>query len=164
MEESSNKISVQNLIRLKHALNESIKYGGYNAKEIRELEEFKEEQHISLLAELANIKKVWWTIPEWVLIAFSLVSAGFLFYFETLSYRVYSLIALIYGVTQVAYRQGVYSGFGRGYREGYVKGIHRVLGISPEEAKEIHKAGIEMEMDEKLVKKFDEQQDNSKSH
>ena len=59
MSEDPDKITVQDAVRLKHEVNKSIKYGGYNAREIREFERLNEEQRARLSAELANIKKVW---------------------------------------------------------------------------------------------------------
>ena len=54
---------------------------------------------------------------------------------------------------------GVYYGFTRGYQEGQEQGVHRVLGISPEEAHDIGERATEMEMDDGLIKKLDERKD-----
>ena len=85
-----------------------------------------------------------------------LVACGSLFYFRSGTAHLFSVIALIYCATQVAYRQGVYSGFARGFREGHENGVHRLLGISDEDASEIDERATEMEMDDTLIKKFDE--------
>jgi len=156
MSEDFNKISVQDAVRLKHELNKSIKYGGYNARDIEELGRLNEEQRARLGAELANIRKVWWVFPDWVMVVGLGVTVGSFFYFESLSARIFSALALIYCATQIAYRRGVYYGFARGYQEGQEQGVHRVLGISPEEAHEIGERAIEMEMDDGLIKKLDE--------
>ena len=158
-EGDSSKISVQDLIRLKHELNKSITHAGYNAKEIRELERLNEAQHTTFREELANIKEVWWVFPDWAMVLGFLVAVGSLFYFESLSARLFCALALIYCATQVAYRLGVYYGFGRGFQQGQAEGVRRVLGISANDASEIHDRAIEMEMDERLIGKLDERKD-----
>jgi hypothetical protein len=159
MSEDPDKISVQDAIRLKHEVNKSIKYGGYNAREIRELEHLNDEQRARLGAELTNIKKVWWFFPDWVMVAGFIAAFGSFFYFDGLTARIVSALAAIYCATQVAYRLGVYYGFARGYQEGQEQGVHRVLGISQDEAQDIHERATEMEMDDKLIKKLDERKD-----
>ena len=161
MSEDPNKISVQDAVRLKHELNKSIKYSGYNAGEIKELGRLNEEQRTRLGAELANIKKVWWVFPDWVLMVGFIVAIGSLFYFDSLSARILSALASIYCATQVAYRLGVYYGFARGYQEGQEQGVHRVLGISPGEVNEIDEKATEMEMDDRLIKRLDERKDEA---
>ncbi|MDP1545347.1 MAG: hypothetical protein Q8L87_04935 [Anaerolineales bacterium] len=156
MSEHPEKITVQDAVRLKHEINESIKYGGYNAREIEELGRLSEEQRTRLGAELANIKKVWWFLPDWVMVIGSIAAISSLFYFDSLTARVVSAFAAICCATQVTYRLGVYFGFARGYQEGQEQGVHRVLGISPDEAQDIDERATEMEMDEGLIKKFNE--------
>jgi hypothetical protein len=159
MTEDSDRITVQDAVRLKHEINKSIKYGGYNAREIRELERLNDQQRSRLSAELANIKKVWWFFSDWVMVVGAMAAFGSLFYFDGLTARIFCALVAIYCATQVAYRLGVYYGFARGYQEGQEQGVHRVLGISPDEAQDIHERATEMEMDERLVKKLDERQD-----
>jgi hypothetical protein len=159
MSEDPDKITVQDAVRLKHEVNRSIKYGGYNAREIRELERLNEEQRAKLGAELANIKKVWWFFPDWVMAIGSIAAFGSLFYFDGLTARIVFALAAIYCATQVAYRLGVHYGFARGYQEGQEQGVHRVIGISEDEAQDIHERAVEMEMDESLIQKLDERKD-----
>ncbi|MEO8142860.1 MAG: hypothetical protein ABI654_01485 [Betaproteobacteria bacterium] len=160
MNEDSDKITVQDAVRLNHEVNKSIKYGSYNATEIRELERLNEQQRAKLGSELANIKKVWWVFPDWVMVVAAIAATGSLFYFDSLSARIFSALASIYCATQVAYRLGVYYGFARGYQEGQEQGVHRALGISPDEAHEIGEKATEMEMDDRLIKKLDERKDH----
>ena len=159
MSEDPDKITLQDAVRLKHELNKSIKYAGYNAGEIRELERLNEEQRARLGVELANIKKVWWFFPDWVLVVGSVAAFGSLFHFDSLPVRIVSALAAIFCTTQVAYRLGVYYGFARGYQEGQEQGVHRILGISPDEAQDVDERATEMEMDERLVKNLDERKD-----
>ena len=155
MSEDADKINIHDAVRLKHELNKSIKYGGYNAREIEALGRLNEEQHTSLSAELANIKKVWWIFPDWIMVVGSIAAFGSLFYFDSYLARIVSALAAIYCASQVAYRLGVDYGFAHGYQEGQEQGVHRILGISPDEAQDIHERAIEMEMDEMLVKSLD---------
>lgn len=159
MSKEPDKITVEDAVRLKHEVNKAINYGGYDVREIRELERLNDEQRASLGAELSNIKKVWWFFPDWVMVIGSIAAIGSLFYFDGITARVVSVLVAIYGATQVAYRLGVYSGFARGYQEGHEQGVHRVLGISPDEAQDIDERATEMEMDERLIRKLDERKD-----
>jgi hypothetical protein len=151
MGEDSTKISVRDLIRLKHEVNKSIQYGGYNAREIQELGRLNEEQRTNLGAELANITKVWWIFPTWAMAVGFLAAVGSFLYFDGLWGRVLSALVTIYCAMQVAYRLGVGYGFTCGYQEGHEQGVHRVLGISPVEAHDIDERATEMEMDDRLL-------------
>jgi len=159
MSEDPDKITVQDAVRLKHEVNKSIKYSSYNAKEVRELGRLNEEQRVRLGTELTNIRKVWWLFPDWVMVVGSIAASSSLFYFDGVAARIASALAAIYCTTQVAYRLGVYYGFARGYQEGQEQGVHRILGISPDEAQDIHERATEMKMDEGLIKKLDERKD-----
>jgi hypothetical protein len=152
MNENSSKISVQDAVNLKHELNKSIKYAGYNAIEIRELGRLNEEQQRRLDTELSNIRKVWWLFPDWAMFTGFLVTLGLLFYFESFLARILFVLASIYCATQIAYRLGVYYGFTRGYQEGQEQGVHRVLGISHEQAHKIGERATDMEIDGGLIK------------
>jgi len=158
-EDDSSKISVQDAIRLKHDLNKSIKYSGYNAKEIKELERLSEEQRAKLNENLSHIRKAWWVFPDWVMAIGFLVAGFSMFYFESVFARLICLLAMIFCATQVAYRMGVYYGFVRGFQEGHEEGVHRVLGISLDEASEIGERATEMEMDDRLIRKLDQGKD-----
>lgn len=154
-EGDSSKISVQDAIRLKHDLNNSIKYGGYNAKEIKELERLSEEQRAKLNENLSHIKNNWWLFPDWVMAIGFLVAGCLLFYFQSVFARLFCLIAMTYCATQVAYRLGVYFGFSEGFQEGHEEGVDRVLGISPDDSFEISERATEMEMDDMLIRGLD---------
>jgi hypothetical protein len=135
-EEDSDRISVQDAIRRKQDLNKSIN-GGYNAREIEELERLGEEQLATFRKIFSHYKYRLWLLPDWVM-AIGFAIAGFsLFYFESLSVRLFCLLAMTYCVTQIAYRLGAYFGFERGFEEGHREGVHRVLGISGADASEI---------------------------
>jgi len=86
----------------------------------------------------------------------SIAAIGSSFYLDGLTSRVASALAAIHCATHGAYRLGVYYGFARDYQEGPEQGVHRVLGISPDEAQDIHERAIEMKTDEGLIGKLDE--------
>jgi hypothetical protein len=155
-ERDSSEISVQDAIRLKHDLNNSIKYGGYNANEIKELERLSEKQRAKLNENISHIKRIWWAFPDWVLAIGFLVAGFSLLYFQSFIARIFCLLAMLYCATQVAYRLGVYFGFAEGFQEGHEEGVHRVLGISPDDSFEISEKATEMEMDEMLIRKLDQ--------
>ena len=159
MGEDSEKMSVQDAVRLKHEVNKAIEYGGHNAREVKELGRLNEEQRARLGAELTNIRKVWWVFPDWLMVAGFFVSVGSFVYFESFSARILSSLVSTYCATQVAYRLGVYYGFARGYQDGHERGVHRVLKLSPEEERDIDERAIEMEMEERLIKTLDERKD-----
>lgn len=92
-----------------------------------------------------------------------LVAGYSLFYFESVFARLFCLLAMIYCATQVAYRLGVYYGFVRGFQEGHEEGVHRVLGILPDDASEISERATEMEMDERLIKKLGQGEDEPRA-
>lgn len=155
-EKDSDKISIQDAIRLKHDLNQSIQHSGYNVREIQELEHLSQEQIGKLDENLSHIKKVWWAFPDWTMAIGFLVASCSLFYFKSDFAHIFSLFALIYCAAQVAYRQGVYYGFARGFQDGHEEGVHRLLSISPDDASEISERATEMEMDERLIQKLEE--------
>ncbi len=47
-------------------------------------------------------------------------------------------------------------GYAEGYRDGYGEGIDKAFGIDDEEAGDIEDRALEMELDERLIKKWDE--------
>ena len=140
---------------MKHEVNKSIRYGGYNAREIQELGRLNESEQGKLRAELDNIKKVWWVFPDWLMGVAFLVALAALFYLSSPITRIVCGVVSLYCAVQFSYRLGVYYGFMRGYQEGHQLGVHRVLGISDEQAGEINERATEMEIDDKLVKSLD---------
>ena len=76
------------------------------------------EASSTLSEELTHIKKVWWVLPDWAMVAGTLIGAGSFFYFTSFAGRLGSMVASIYFAAQVAYRLGVYYGFARGFQQG----------------------------------------------
>jgi len=160
-DETSGKISIEDAIRLKHDLNQNITHGGYSAKQIREMESLTKEQYAEVNRQLAEIKKTWWFFPNYFW-AIGILCAGFcILYFSQLLVQVIGLVILLYCTAQFGYRSGVLYGYVRGYEGGHEEGVHKSLGITAEGATDIHDRAIEMEMDEKLIKRMDERKEES---
>jgi hypothetical protein len=157
------RISVQDAIRLKHEINKSIKHGGYSTQEIRELERLNDREHTELAESIKAISKAWFVFPNWVMWGGFLLAGAAALYVESSAGRVVLALTAIFCVGQGAYRLGVYYGFMRGFQEGHENGVHRVLGISSEDAAEIKDRAIEMEMDERLIQNLDKHSDRPAS-
>jgi len=156
-DKASDKISVEDAVRLKHQLNQEITYGGgLNARKIREMEGLSQEQYAEVNKQLSEIKKSWWFFPDYFWIIGLLIGGFCIFYFDKMIVRVIALVVILYCIGSLAYRSGVLYGYVRGYESGHEEGVHRALGITPDDARDIHDRAIEMEMDEMLIKKMDE--------
>ncbi len=155
MTENLDKITIEDAIRLKNDLNKATQFDGCTAKEIADLERLNEEQYVTLHAEIAHIKQVWWTIPDWVMVVGSVAAILLAFWVDGFAERIVSILVACYCVAQVKYRQGVYYGFERGYQEGHLQGVHRVLGISKNESQEINELATQIEADERVIAKLD---------
>jgi hypothetical protein len=155
-DETSGKMSIEDAIRLKHELNQSITYRGYNAKQVQEMENLTKEQYAEVNRQLSEIKKSWWFFPDYVWVI-GIVAAGFCtLYFSHWIIHIAGLMAMIYCVAQLGYRAGVSYGYVRGYESGHEEGVHKALGIAGDDASDISERAVEMEMDEMLIKKMDE--------
>jgi hypothetical protein len=161
-DETSGKITVEEAIRLKHDLNQGITYGGYNAKEISDMENLTKEQYSEINRQLSEMRKSWWFFPDYVWVIGIIVSGVCFFYFYQSFVRIAAVVVLAYCIGQLAYRSGVLYGYVRGYESGHEEGIHKALGVPTEEAAELGQRAIEMEMDENLIKKMDKRKGQQK--
>jgi hypothetical protein len=155
-EDNSDKMSIKDAIRLKHELHQDIRYSGYNAKEIQEMENLTKDQYADLKRQLSEIEKSWWFFPDYVWFT-GIVVAGFcIWYFPLRIVHLACLIVIGYCIANLAYRAGVSYGYERGYEGGHEEGVHKALGISDDDAHEISEIATEMEIDENIIKKMDE--------
>lgn len=159
----SGKISIEDAIKLKHSLDKSITYGGYNAKEIKEMRDLTKEQYSEVNRQLSEIRKNWWCLPDYVWIIGIIASVVCLFYFQWVFIHMACVVVLAYCVAQLGYRSGVLYGYVRGYESGHVEGVHKSLGISHGIA-DIGQRAIDMELDEMLIKGFDERKNQQQEH
>ena len=158
--EDSDAMSVQDAIRLKHDLNESIKYLGYDAREIQELKRVTAEQFKLLDESISKLRDAWWFFSDRTMVIGFLVSGCSLLYFASDIARLFCIVGMIYFATQVSYRRGVWYGFIQGFEYGHEKGVEKVLGISAVESTEIHKRATEMAVDERLIQRLDRAGEN----
>jgi hypothetical protein len=155
MTENINNITLGDAVRLKNDIEKSIKFSGYTVREIEALEVLNEEQLAALNAEIAHIKQVWWFFPDWMMAVGSVVAFFSAFLVEGHTERVVSMVVAFYCVAQIRYRHGVYYGYVRGYEEGHLQGVHRVLGITQDESREISELANQIEADERVIAKLD---------
>ena len=153
--EESDTMSVQDAIRLKHDLNKSIKYLGYDAREIKGLKRVSGEEFKQLYASIPVLREAWWFFSDRTMLIGFLVSGCSLLYFTSDIARLFCIVGMIYFATQVSYRRGVWYGYIQGFTYGHEKGVEKVLGISAVESTELRDRAIEMEMDERLIQGLD---------
>ena len=158
-DETSGKITIDEAIRLKHNLNQTITHGGYNAKEIHDMEALTKEQYLEVNRQLSEIKKSWWFFPGYVWVIGIILAVFCSLYFSQISIRIAGVVVLAYCIAQLGYRSGLLYGYFRGYESGHEEGIHKALGVSAEEAAELSQRATEMEMDERLIKKMAERKE-----
>jgi hypothetical protein len=149
-------MSVEDAIRFKHSLNQDIKYGGKNAKQIKAMQDMNSDSRKQLEHDLAYTHKSWSLFPEWFWVAGLLVGGGCVLY-SSQPYVLFGGFAVIcYCAAQLAYRVGHNSGYIDGFQSGHKNGVNTAFGVTPEDDEEIQKTAIEMELDEGLIKTWDE--------
>jgi hypothetical protein len=149
-------IRVDDAIRLKHEINKSITYQGFNAKEVEELANMTSEDYRKIRLKYAGQLKEWTIIPDFVWYALSIVGILLIFWNAVWYLKLVGLVCVGYSALQIGSRVGNPAGFIIGYEWGLSDGVYKALGIDDKEAADIHDRSIEMEMDEKLIKRMDE--------
>lgn len=152
-EETSSKINIEDAIKLKNQINHNIKWGGYNARQVREIKDLTNEQYVEVNRQLSEIKKSWWFFPDYVWVIGALVSCICILFYSNFSVHIIGIVVLIYCIAQLAYRSGVSYGYVRGYETGHEEGVYKALRISTEEAVEIDEYANEMEIAEIIQKR-----------
>lgn len=117
-----------------------------NVKEIRELEGLTKEQYAEVKQQLSEIKKDWWFFPDYFWVAGFTIGIFCIFYFSQWIMQIIALIVITYCIAQLGYRSGVLYGYVRGYESGHEEGIHKALGITHEDALDIHDLAIELDV------------------
>jgi len=133
-DETSEKITMKEAIRRKHNINKVLLYGGYNVKEISDMEDLTEEQYSEVNRQLSQIRKHWWLFPDYFWVIGIALSSLCFFYFHQNYVRISAIVVVSYCTSQLAYRAGLLYGYVRGYKSGHEEGIHKALGISDDEA------------------------------
>jgi len=151
----SSKFSIKNAIKLKHMLNQRITYGRLNARQVEQMVDLTPDQYAEINRQLSVIRKSWYFFPDYVWYVGILVSFCCWVFFKRPIVNEIALLAALYCTGQLCYRAGVQYGYIRGYESGHEGGVHKALGITSEDAKEIHESAIEMKMDEMLINGWD---------
>ena len=149
-------LGIIDAIRLKHRINtERITYHGLNAKDVSELASMPTEDYRKILMAYAKRHKEWTIIPNFVWYALSIVGVVLVFSSGAWYLKLLGLIFTAYSGLQIGSRIGNYDGFTIGYEWGLTDGVHKTLGIDNKEAADIRERAVEIEMDERLLKKLD---------
>jgi hypothetical protein len=159
MSEDQNKnnadLTVEQLVRLKKDLNESITCGrsNLNARQVTELQKIDAAQWAKIRREYDEWYKRMHANP---LILFAIVVAGIAawFYFKNWI-GVIGLVCAIAAGGNLFKREGHREGYIDGYDAGFEGGFNRALGISDKEVMEIHERATEMKIDDMSVAAFD---------
>jgi hypothetical protein len=150
-------MSLEQLVRLKKKLNQSITYGNstLNAQQVTELQRMDATQW-------AKVKRDYdeWTkkMQTNVLVLFAVAAVGVAAWFYFKSWiGMAGAVCAIYAVANICRREGRREGYMDGYDAGFEGGVNRALGISDKEILEIHEMATEMKIDDISVAAFDKQ-------
>jgi hypothetical protein len=146
-------LTVEQAIRLKHKIAKSITYGpGLNSRQILDLQKLDREKWAKVRRDYDEWHKS--TKMQLFLLAVAIVSA-----FGAYRYKGWvSIIAFLiafYSVGALFKRDGHREGYFEGYEAGYEEGIFHSFGIDDNEATEVHKMAVDMEIDEMVIEGFD---------
>jgi hypothetical protein len=149
-------IRIDDAIRLKHEINKSITYQGFNAKEVEELAKMTSEDYRKIRRKYTEQLKEWTIIPNFIWYAFSIVGILLIFCNVVWYLKLLGLGCVGYSALQIGSRVGNPEGFITGYEWGLSDGVYKTLGIDEKEAADVHDRSIEMEMDQRLIKGIEE--------
>jgi hypothetical protein len=119
--------------------------------QIKDLEELSPTEQQELRESIDYIMKEWWFFPTWFFITLFFFGLAGVFFLPGLLYQVPSGLVVVYSIMQFMYRSGMLYGFTRGFEDGHVIGVRKVLGIDEEAASQIHEAAVEMMVDENVI-------------
>src|SRR6267142_5344464 len=156
MSEEQNKdaanMTVEDLVRLKQQVNQSITYGNsnLNARQVTDLQKIDAAQWAKIRQDYAKWNKRSPLVP----IAIALMGAAMWLYFKNWI-GVIGVICAIYALGELFKREGHREGYVNGYDAGFEGGFNRAVGISDKESAEIHEKDTEMKIDDMNVAAFD---------
>ena len=108
------------------------------------MEELSHDQYGKIKEAISFIRKHWWFFPDMMFWICAITSAVVYFYFQNTIYQKIALGVAIYSLVQLSYRNGVYYVFTRGYEDSHITGVHKALGLTPEDEADIHDRAIQM--------------------
>jgi hypothetical protein len=138
--------------RLKHQLGQSITWGnsGLNALQVQELTKLT-AQDFARIRNQYKQNRTGVVFPTYILLA--LLVACIVVYFLFANGWPKGAALLVGGMCfmTLCERDGHRDGYMEGYENGHDEGIHRVLGIKPEEAAEMREFATQMKIDDMAV-------------
>src|SRR5260370_35698041 len=151
-------MSLEQLVRLKKDVNESITFGnsGLNARQVTELQRMDATQWAKVRSDYREWAKSMRVLNVPVLLAIAGSGIALRFYFKNWI-GIAGAVCAIYAVGEIFKREGHREGYVDGYDAGFEGGFNRALGISDKEALEIHEKATEMKIDDISVAAFDKQ-------
>jgi hypothetical protein len=165
MSEEDNKdaanMTVEQAVRLKQELNQSITYGrsNLNARQVTELQKIDAAQWAKIRLDYAEwIKGV--RVNALVPIAIALMGVAMWLYFKNWI-GIVGVVCAIYALGELFKREGHREGYIDGYDAGFEGGFNRALGIGEKEVTEIHERDTEMKIDDMSVAAFDKRREHS---
>lgn len=157
-----NTMTVTEAIRLKHQLGQNITWGnsGLNALQIEDLTRLSAEDFARIRNDYKENRTVV-VFPTYILFAM-MVGCAIAYYFITYGWAKVAVVILgVMCFTTIMKREGHAEGYVEGYEIGHDEGIHKVLGIKPEELNEMREFATDMKRDNMLVEKMNEQEKGS---
>ena len=158
----NDSMSVQDAIRLKHSLGQSTTWGtsNLNALQVEDLTKLTAEDY-------ARVRKDYrkWNVNVVSTVMLVLITFGSVGGCIYLPFWWLKVIAMSVGIScfyMLAKRDGHAEGYIDGYDAGHEAGIHKTLGIKPEEFAEMHEFATDMKIDDMLVRRMDEREAKGK--
>lgn len=148
-------MSLEELVRLKKQLDQSITYGsgGLNARQVTELGKMDSTQWAKVRCDYDDWDKRL-HVNVLVLVAVAVGSIFLWRYFKNWI-GIAGAVGALYAIAKIFTRVGHREGYIDGYDAGFESGINRALGISDKEAIELHEMSTEMQIDDRMVAAFD---------
>jgi hypothetical protein len=155
-------VTVAEIYRLKHELGQSITWGnsGLNALQVEELTKLTAEDYARIRNRYPENRTVV-VFPTYSLFAMVALCAAAYFFFNYGWVKVPAVVVGITCLVTVLKREGHAEGYIEGYQIGHDEGIHKVLGIKPEEADKMYEFATKMKIDEMVVGRMNEREKKS---
>ena len=154
------KVRIDDAIRLKHEINKSITYQGFDAKEVEDLTKMTSEDYRKIRLKYAEQLKESTIIPNFIWYALTIIGIFLIFFSALWYFKLLGLICVGYSSLQIGSRVGNPEGFIIGYEWRLSDGVYKTLGIDEKEAADIYKRATEMEMDESLIQRIEKRKLN----
>lgn len=148
------EISVKEAVKLKHAINKGILYGGMNAKEFKEFKRINADQWKKIREDY--FKCGTWLFNKKVLFVFLILACAAYFFFSGWPRTIAAVVGILCFIAIIK-REGHSEGYIDGYQDGFDEGINKALGIDEKEASDIYERAREMEIDDRIVSKWEEE-------